>query len=372
MPSVGVARADAEQAADGSIFGSADGLQRAHVPMAEAEAIELLAVHWGRSGSATRLATEKDDTFLIDATDGERYVLKISNPAEDPAEVDFEVRLLDHVAHSSWSVPVQRLLPAGSGDILISLQDEAGQQRQARLMSYVAGTPLDSLDSTPQQRGQIGRVLGHLRRATQTFSHPAQGRVLAWDVQHLLRLRPLLAEVADSAQRDLLEAGLSRFQHEVAAVIPTLRHQVLHNDFSKSNIIVDPHDPDFVQGVIDFGDAVHTAIAVDVSTALLNQLPRQIPSDADIDLFADGRDLLRGYLRVADLNRTELAVIPYLVMGRVVARGLITLYRARLMPHNARYILRNTEPGWAQLRWLLSRSDDYLTTTLLTEAEADR
>ena len=34
-------------------------------------------------------------------------------------------------------------------------------------------------------------------------------------------------------------------------------------------------------------------------------------------------------------------------MGRVVARALITLYRAAEMPHNSTYILRNTEQGWA-------------------------
>ena len=42
-------------------------------------------------------------------------------------------------------------------------------------------------------------------------------------------------------------------------------------------------------------------------------------------------------------------------MGRVIARALITLHRAEKMPHNRTYILRNTEPGWAQLAWFLER-----------------
>jgi Ser/Thr protein kinase RdoA (MazF antagonist) len=80
--------------------------------------------------------------------------------------------------------------------------------------------------------------------------------------------------------------------------------------------------------------------------------------------------VLRGYLDVADLTAAELAAIPYLVMGRVVARALITLYRAELMPDNARYILRNTEPGWAQLRWFLRQTDDRLESILLSEARS--
>jgi Ser/Thr protein kinase RdoA (MazF antagonist) len=191
--------------------------------------------------------------------------------------------------------------------------------------------------------------------------------VLAWDVQHLLRLRPLLGTIADPGHRELLDAGLARFD-SIAGLVPTLRRQVLHNDFSKSNIIVDHAAARFVQGIIDFGDAVHTAVAIDVATALLNQLPRQVSPDPYADLFADGRDVLRGYQSVADLTDTELATIPYLVLGRIIARALITSYRAALLPSNAAYILRNTVPGWGQLRWFGDQPDERLTGLLSNNA----
>lgn len=345
------------------LVGSAAGLWGGYVRMDECEAERVAEIRWGLSGRATRVDTEKDDTFIIESGDLGRRVLKVANPAEDVAEVDFEVQLLRHVAGSSTLVLVPRVFPDRSGQYLVPLVDDAGQPRRARLMSYVAGTPLDSTDASPAQRADVGRVLGHLRHITGSFTHPAQHRVLAWDVQHLPGLRPLLGAVTDPAQRTLLEAGLSRFEL-VTPILATLRRQVLHNDFSRSNIIVDHHSARFVQGIIDFGDAVHTAVAVDVATALLNQLPRRVPGSPDVDLFADARDLLRGYLSVADLTHAELATIPYLVMGRVIARALITLHRAAATPSNARYILRNTEPGWAQLRWFLARSDAHLEALL--------
>lgn len=132
--------------------------------------------------------------------------------------------------------------------------------------------------------------------------------------------------------------------------------QVLHNDFNLSNIVVNPASANYVAGIIDFGDAVRTAVAVDVSTALLNQLPRQ-DVHHDTDLFANGRDLLRGYLEVAKLSEEELYLIPHLTMGRACARLMISTSLARQFPDNATYLLRNTEPGWAQLLWLLSRSE---------------
>jgi Ser/Thr protein kinase RdoA (MazF antagonist) len=364
----GAAETGADSVHNRDLLGSGAGLWEAHIRMSEHEAARLVETHWELSGRVTRVDTEKDDTFVIDANGDSRYVFKVSNPDESVQELDFEVQLIRHVTESSTLVPVPRVFSDRAGRLLVPIVDDAGQPRHARLMSYISGTPLDSTGSSPAERAEVGRTLAHLRHVTGGFTHPAQHRVLAWDVQHLPSLTPLLAAVTNPAQRDLLEAGLSRFKR-ITPLLPALRRQVLHNDFSKSNIIVD-HDSDhFVQGIIDFGDAVYTAIAVDVATALLNQLPRHVPDNLNLDLFAEGRDVLRGYLNVAELTDVELATIPYLVMGRVIARALITLQRAAAMPSNARYILRNTAPGWAQLRWLLRQSDEHLETLLLPRSQ---
>jgi Ser/Thr protein kinase RdoA (MazF antagonist) len=119
--------------------------------------------------------------------------------------------------------------------------------------------------------------------------------------------------------------------------------------------------PDFVTGVIDFGDAVRTAVAIDVSTALVNQLPRDQAENPRDDLFYAARDIMRGYLRLAELTREELELIPHLTMARAVVRALITIRRAELFPHNVTYIMRNTEQGWAQLEWFLDREPGELS-----------
>jgi Ser/Thr protein kinase RdoA (MazF antagonist) len=188
--------------------------------------------------------------------------------------------------------------------------------------------------------------------------------VVAWDVQHLPALRPLLASIPDPGRRAQLARGLDRFaliEDQVAG----LRRQVLHNDFNKSNLLADPDRPGVLTGVIDFGDATRTAIAIDVATALLNQLPRVTgPARLSGDIFGDGRDVLRGYLSRADLTPGELRLIPHLVMARVVARALISTHQATQFPGNAAYLLRNTEPGWAQLAWFLDHSMAEVTECL--------
>jgi len=338
------------------------GLAEAHQPILEAEAAALLREHYGLSGSLKRLATEKDDTFYVQTNSGD-FVFKIGNPAEPWAEIDFQVKLLQHIIRHDETLPIPQVIAAMNGEVLLRFVDSFQQPRIARLMTYLAGTPLDSTHSTAQGREQIGRLLARLRHATADFAHPADSRTMAWDVKNLPKLAPLLAVIDDSQQQEQLAQGFERF----AALYPRvlrLRQQVLHNDFSRSNIVVNHDVAEFVTGLIDFGDAVRTAIAIDVSTALLNQLPRDAAQNPVADLFAQGKDVLRGYLELAELSAEELELIPHLVMARVVTRALLSIARAQQFPDNRVYILRNTEQGWAQLDWLLERSVDEVSAIL--------
>lgn len=335
------------------------GLDTPAPHLSNADARQIALVHYGLSGDFKRFATEKDDTFRITTQSGQAYVLKIANPAEEPGEIDLQIALLDHLEQRDGSIPCPRVIADMNGKKNFFYTAPDGTERIVRLLTYLDGTPLDGTESSATERKKIGNILARLRLALAGFTHPAQNRKLAWDIQHLHELAPLLEEIPDHTLRSLLSEGLDRFKkatHDLAQQ----RRQVLHNDFSRSNLVVDHSAAEFVTGVIDFGDAVETAIVIDVSTALLNQLPRTATDDP----FAAGRDILRGYLSVADLTASEMDMLPHLIMGRVIARALLSLWRAQIFPQNAEYILRNTEQGWWQLKWFATRSDSQLRNEL--------
>src|SRR5262249_21759271 len=148
------------------------------------------------------LATEKDDTFRVDAPDQRRYVLKIANPSEDPQEIDLQIELLLHLARVDATIPVPKIIHSVDGHTSFTKVDRAGQNRCIRLMSYLDGILLDSTGSTAHERFRVGQVLARLRHATASFSHPADSRALAWDVKNLPRLRALLDQVVDTTQRE--------------------------------------------------------------------------------------------------------------------------------------------------------------------------
>jgi hydroxylysine kinase len=313
-----------------------DALSAAYIRMDDPEARALAMPLYGVEAEARRLDTEKDDTFLLRERDGRRLIMKVANPAEPKAEIDCQDALLQHLDRRDPTLPIPAGIVTRDGLMSVAVTDDAGQRRRVRLLTFIEGIPLDRAPSSPALRTDLGGVLARLRLAMADFEHPGPDRSLAWDVRRLLDLAPYLEFIADRDRRARLELGLERF----AAIEPAvrgLRRQVLHNDFSRSNLIVDEADPDRLAGVIDFGDAAHTAIAIDVSTALLNQLPRELDDDLEADMFAAGRDLLGGYLERADLTQEELTLLPD--------------------------IMRNTDQGWAQLEWFLTRSPAQVSAT---------
>ena len=181
--------------------------------------IEITRRVYGIDGAATRFSTEKDDTFRIDASDGSRYVLKISNPGETAEELDLQVAAMRHVAVVAPGLPVPRVLPGIDGQFVLPLGSSPQPHRTARLYSYLEGMPLDALHPSARNRYEIGEVLAQLRLAMAGFRHPHEHRVLAWDVKHLSSLTGLQAHIADPCIRSLIEQAFARF----AAIEPALR-----------------------------------------------------------------------------------------------------------------------------------------------------
>lgn len=335
-------------------------------PVGADEARDIARRLYRLNGSATRFETEKDDTFLLDCAGRGKFVLKIAHPSERMEELDFQVALLRHVRERDPDLPVPRHFQDAHGADLPVVATRAGERRAVRLISFLSGTPLDRTTSTAPQRERIGEVLARLRHSMADFSHPADGRRLAWDVTHLLDLSDLLDFIPEGPRRDWTMRALELFA-EIRPRLDLCRRQVLHNDFNTSNLVVDGANPRFLTGVIDFGDAVRTAIAVDVSTALMNQMPTTPDLGGHKDLLDRPRDVLRGYLRHADLTEDELRLIPFLALGRLAVRALLTCWRSTLFPENSRYILRNTEAGWRHLEWFGSMSTARIADLLTRE-----
>jgi Ser/Thr protein kinase RdoA (MazF antagonist) len=294
--------------------------------LSETHAAELLESRYGiHARFATRLDTERDDSFRVVAAEGE-FVLKVAHPAESASEINLQTAALLHAAAADRSLPLQRVIRALDGSLEPTIGDPV---RVVRLLNWLPGTPLHELRPSASQLESLGETLGRLSLALRDFSHPAAARDFAWDAANAGSLRPLL-EVFPSPEA---AEALDRFDDLVAPVMVRLPQQVIHNDFHPGNILVDTSladtgSPDFVTGIVDFGDVVYTARVVDVSVALSYLLFPGGHSWQELFSFVDG------FQSMVPLEQLELDLLPTLVAARFAQRILINQWLDRGVPGN--------------------------------------
>jgi hydroxylysine kinase len=330
-------------------------------PVTAADAAAAIQSCYGLAGDLTRLPGEADDNFLLDTAE-QRYVVKFAHLRADPQVVGIQVRVLRHIEATAPGLPVPRVLAprvlappvpvplepaAAGGQPWTVVPDGPLRGRVVHALSYLDGRLLRSVTTDPPLRRAMGATLAELGVALRGFDDPLVHRPLLWDLAQLPQLRPLAAERPPGPRTALLTAQLARLTTEILPLLAAQRRQLLHNDFSPDNTLISA-DGTAVSGIIDFGDVTVTALVNDVAIAVANLI-----ADDD-DPLGPGLDLVAGYHAVTPLTAAELGLLPDLILGRVVARIVISEWRAERFPENRDYVLRNTPRAWEQLDRLLS------------------
>jgi len=308
------------------------------------QAQELAAPLFGIVGPASTLESERDQNFRIDDPGRGRFLLKLSNTAETETGIDYETKALLHIGAVDPELPIVDPIPTLDGGYWTKIVAPGGTTHFARAFTFLDGRHAEANELDLDAIAAFGATMARVGRALRAFFHPGGGRRLLWDEKNALDLRPLLTQVADDERRKGVAHALDLFEARALPVLPTLRAQSIHNDLTLDNALLG-HD-DRVTGIVDFGDLAHTALVIEISTAMTSLLRgRDDPFDATAAL-------LEGYGSVTPLEAAELEVLPYLFAARLCALIAIASWRVRYFPDNEAYIMESVEPAWDLLKWI--------------------
>jgi hydroxylysine kinase len=331
-----------------SVIGAAAAVLASPVPeVSEAQAEAIFRGIYGREGAAELLAGERDRNFRMRAPDGSAFMLKVTNPAEEPPVTEFQTAALRHVARTDPDFPVPRVVPTAAGALIAwdagdGHAEAGGRPRAVRLFTWLDGELLGGRVVAPAGLQDLGRSLARLAQALAGFSHPAERHPLLWDMQHAVALRPLLAMIPDDTARGWVARLIDRFEARVLPVLSDLPTGVIHNDVTGSNLLMRGDDDQRVAGVLDFGDMTRAPLVQELGVTASYHLDREDGAD----LFAPLAPLLAGYGAVRPLTEPEASVLFDLIATRLALRGLIPAWRAALYPENRDYLMRNAGRAW--------------------------
>ena len=270
---------------------------------------------FGVVATASRLPGELDRNFRLRREDGTSLVLKLHSPAADRDALALQDAVLEHLAARAAA---PRLL----GSTVVSV---GGQERVARLLSWLEGRPWAEIEPTASLLEQLGALVARTDRALAGFEHPAMRRPLRWN---LLTVPRELAEAVDGRRRELVDEVLAR-----APSLDGLPEQVIHNDANELNVLV---SDGVVSGLIDFGDTVWSARVCGLAVAGAYAM------QGHEDPVRAVAPLVRGYHTVAPLRADELAVLYELMRTRLAVSVCMAAWQYANDPEND-YLLISQE-----------------------------
>ena len=335
-------------------------------PITEAEAARLAQEFYGIQAAAKSLPGEYDDNFHLTTTHGETgkpssedaaanlfakgsgYVLKVMHPARERPFIDLQCRALQHLAQRAPHLTLPRVVPDRDGQLFSAITAADGSSRLVWLLTFVPGTVLaDVRPHTAELLGSLGRLLGEMNAALQSFSHPAAQRELKWDLSRAGWIRGYLKHIEGASRRVVVEKFLKLYEDEVVPAMPQLRRSVIYGDANDYNALVsDPWPPPRkVVSVIDFGDMHHgLTVSEPAIAAAYAILGEKNPLHAAAALVA-------GYHTAFPLAESEITVLYALIGARLAVSVTNSAHRKIVKPDDP-YVTVSEAPAWDALERL--------------------
>ena len=321
-------------------------------------AAAIAARQFGVTGEVTELGGERDQNFRLDTDDG-AYVLKISNAQDGSETLDLQTEAIRHVTRTAPDLPVMQVVPTVDGEPWAAVGAD-GETHLVRLFTLLPGEEVSGAALSETALFEYGASVAKVGEALRGFFHPEARYEILWDLRYAPELRSLVAYVSDDERRALAERVLDRIDDRVAPVFDSLRAQVIHNDLTLDNVLLD--ETGRVSGIVDFGDLTHTALVCDLAIALASVMHRRD------DPLAAAETVVRGYVSVTPLEEAEARLLGDLVAARLLSWGVIVAWRVAEHPEKTDHTTAGVDHGWALLRSLEERGFDAVGRRLRTAA----
>ena len=298
---------------------------------------QILSKNFKINGNISFLESDRDQNTLIETYDGEKYILKISNPAEDLRVLDMQNQVALHIKLKDPEL----LVPMQIGDLETVKCNE--QTYFVRLMKYINGGLLKDHNMDFDAFENLGCFIGRLNCALEGFYHSAADREFHWDVRsiHLIRKRENFLN--DLSDKRIINQFLDQFESSVLSTQHKLRKIIIHNDCNDQNVLVNSTGETI--GIIDFGDMVYSYQVVEPAVCMA-----YVGIESSNPFRSMGK-VLKGYHSVIPLNSFELNSIIYLIVMRLCISVTMAAWRKEIFPKN-KYLSVSEKRAWEFLRKL--------------------
>ncbi len=121
---------------------------------------------YNMEGEVKQLPGELDLNYLITHKDGKKYTFKIANINEKRENLEFQNAFMLHLLAKQLGLEIPEVIFSTNGELITLVKDNSGKDRMARLLSWVEGRPLATVNPhTDDLLFNLGNLCGKLSMA---------------------------------------------------------------------------------------------------------------------------------------------------------------------------------------------------------------
>jgi Ser/Thr protein kinase RdoA (MazF antagonist) len=294
---------------------------------------------------------ETDASIGMRAPNGDAFLVKARPDDIDSPDLIWQEQVHVRLAEHRFPFEVPRLIPALSGALRAPI-DIAEVQHIVRVLTFLEGELMSNVSVVPGPDflTDLGAVSARLTHALADLVPPAGLAEHFWVLTRSLdALEESLDRLPESDQTTIVRQ-IMEFVAGCLTGIDNLPVATVHQDLNTHNVLVDPHNPVRVTGVIDFNDTVRTIRVADIAIAAGYSM---LVSTKPLDAFAT---VVRGYLAIAPLTQPEKSVLFPLALIRLCVNWTTWLARSEGDPES--YAASRMSATWPTIQWAVDTGLD--------------
>lgn len=265
------------------------------------------------------LPSYDDQNFYVSSSNGNEYVLKISNTihSENPTVIEIQTCAMSYLNMNGF--PTQNIIPTNAGQLWGLQELDCGfglQKYLVRLLTYLPGITISKAALTPQLLYEVGKMAARIDKALQTMKHPnisdLDRNSLVWKLSNLPLLEQYLFVLKGDPLQEVVKSVIELFKSSVSPKYPSIRKSIIHGDFNDLNILVQPdsNGSHKISAVLDFGDMNNAFYIHELAITIAHMM------SVHANPIEVGGAVLAGWESELPLTETERDCLYVLVLSR--------------------------------------------------------
>ncbi|XP_051977934.1 hydroxylysine kinase-like [Xyrauchen texanus] len=315
---------------------------------------EIVKRLFGLTASIMRpLPSYDDQNFYVTSSDGGEFVLKIMNSADSQNFTVLEVQTHAMNFLHQRGLPAQTALPTLTGQLMSLEEIDCGIGKLTkicgkltyRLLTYLPGTTIAKITSSPQILYEVGKIAATLDKVLLQMEHPnistLQRENFKWNLDSIPLLNQYLHVMDGDPVQKIVKGVMEQYQAQVVPKLTLFRKCVNHGDINDHNLLLEPNGPSAykISGILDFGDMSNGYFIFELAIAIMYMMIEN-PNPIDV-----GGPVVAGWESVFPLNYAERDALYLLVLGRFCQSLVLARHAVIQQPENKEYLMMTAKTG---------------------------